>query len=217
MSPPNAAGQVQFVDGKINLGAPVTVSGGQAVYETSALAIGSHSLTATFGPLSSDTSGTWGPSTSAVLPYVMTGTGTGTDTDYVTPGAGNPGTSLTVTTNGTCPSGDTNFDVTVSGTGSTTNPVIAPSATLPTTSTGGYSVALSETLATFAAGQSPPATLSGAYTFTFNCLATLDVPQAGRELRRHHHVPRLGQRQHEHLHQHGNDVGSEPQQFRGLR
>jgi hypothetical protein len=172
VNPPNAAGQVQFMDGTTNLGAPVTVSGGQAVYETSALAVGSHSLTATFGPLPSDTSGSWGLSTSAVLPYVMTGTGTGTDTDYVTPGAGNPATTLTVTTNGTCPSGDTNFDVTVSGTGSTTNPVIAPDAKLPIASSGGYSVALSETMATFAAGQSPPATLSGVYTFTFNCLAT---------------------------------------------
>ena len=46
LSPANAAGQVQFMDGKADLGAPVAVSGGQAVYETSALAGGSHSLTA---------------------------------------------------------------------------------------------------------------------------------------------------------------------------
>ena len=68
------------MDGTTDLGAPVTVSDGQAVYSTLALAAGSHSLTATFGPLSSDTSGTWGSSTSAVLSYVMTGAGTGTGT-----------------------------------------------------------------------------------------------------------------------------------------
>ena len=48
-------------------------------------------------------------------------------------------------------------------------------------------------------------------------LRDLDVPQPGRELHGHHHIPGFGQRQHEHLHQHGNDVGSEPERFRDLR
>ena len=154
MSPPNAAGQVQFMDGTTDLGAPVTVSGGQAVYATSALAIGSHSITATFGPLPSDNSGTWGSSTSAILPYGVITTGAA----YVTPGTGNPGTALTVNTIGFCPAGDTNFDVTVSGTGITTHTTIAPNSPLPTALATGYWLPLSETMSAFAAGRAhrPP-------------------------------------------------------------
>ena len=219
MSPANAAGQVQFMDGTTDLGAPVTVSGGQAVYETSALVAGSHSLTATFGPLASDSSGSWGPSASAALPYTITGTGTGTgtDTDYVTPGVGNAVTTLTINTNGFCPAGNTNADITVFGTGVTTHTIIAPNSPLPQAGPTGYWLPLTETMSTFASEQNPGATLSGAYTFSFNCFASRDVPQLGRELHGHHHVPGLGQRQHEHLHQHGNDVGGEPERFCDLR
>jgi len=95
----------------------------------------------------------------------------GAGTAYVTP-AGNPNTALNVTTSGTCPSGDTNFDVTVSGTGITTHPIISPNSPRPTAGPTGYSLQLSQTLSTFASEQSPPATLSGVYTFTFNCLQT---------------------------------------------
>src|SRR5262249_40262569 len=45
-----AAGSVQFKDGSSNLGAPVAVAGGTGSMSTSALAVGTHSLTAGFIP-----------------------------------------------------------------------------------------------------------------------------------------------------------------------
>lgn len=45
---PAAAGTVQFKDGANNVGAPVTVSSGAATLNTTALSVGSHSLTAEF-------------------------------------------------------------------------------------------------------------------------------------------------------------------------
>src|SRR5271165_6870936 len=97
---------------------------------------------------------------------------TGTGTDYVTPGAGNPETSLTVTTNGFCPSGNTNFDVQVSGAGVTTHSFIEGNSALPTAGAAGYSVTVAQTLSQFASDQSPAATIKGAYEFDFNCLAS---------------------------------------------
>ena len=97
----------------------------------------------------------------------------GSGTAYVTPGAGNPDTALTMNTNGYCPAGDTNGDVQVSGTGVTTShPYIYGNSALPVAGVSGYSVAMSQTMSTFASEQNPPATLSGTYVFTFNCLQT---------------------------------------------
>ncbi|MEU6643436.1 Ig-like domain-containing protein [Saccharomonospora sp. NPDC046836] len=53
VSPAGAAGRVQFTDNGANVGAPVTVSGGQATLATSTLAAGSHSLKAVFLPTNS--------------------------------------------------------------------------------------------------------------------------------------------------------------------
>ncbi|WP_436523350.1 Ig-like domain-containing protein [Actinoplanes sp. HUAS TT8] len=50
VSPSEAAGKVQFTDGGQNLGAPVTVSGGTAVLNTSSLSEGDHGFTAKFVP-----------------------------------------------------------------------------------------------------------------------------------------------------------------------
>lgn len=69
---PQAVGQVQFMDGKSKIGAPVKTSGAKAVLRTSTLAVGTHTLTAVFGPLTSDTTNTWGPSTSAAVRYAVT-------------------------------------------------------------------------------------------------------------------------------------------------
>ena len=63
VNPSTATGSVQFKDGAVNLGAPVTVTGGQAVLVTSALLAGPHSITAVF-----TATGAFGDSTSAVLP-----------------------------------------------------------------------------------------------------------------------------------------------------
>ncbi|MCF3133795.1 Ig-like domain repeat protein [Streptomyces olivochromogenes] len=68
VAPNTAAGTVQFKDGAQALGSPVPVSSGTASLTTSALAVGSHSLTAEFTP--SDASA-YAPSTSAALPYTV--------------------------------------------------------------------------------------------------------------------------------------------------
>src|SRR6266849_3578312 len=48
LTPANATGTVQFLDGVTNLGAPVTVSNGTATLLTSSLSIGGHSITAVY-------------------------------------------------------------------------------------------------------------------------------------------------------------------------
>jgi Big-like domain-containing protein len=65
VTPSTASGTVQFMDGATTLGAPVTVSDGIAstTTSTSALAVGSHALTAVFTPMNSSFS----PSSSPVL------------------------------------------------------------------------------------------------------------------------------------------------------
>ena len=68
VSPSAAAGSVQFKDGTTNLGAPVAVSGGTATYSTTALAQGSHSLTATFIPTDPTA---FSASTSAAKSYLI--------------------------------------------------------------------------------------------------------------------------------------------------
>ena len=53
VSPSNAVGSVQFMDGSTPMGSPVAVSGGTADYTTSALTAAIHSITATFTPTDS--------------------------------------------------------------------------------------------------------------------------------------------------------------------
>jgi len=65
-----AGGTVQFKSGASALGAPVTVSGTTAVLNTTALPVGTDSVTAVFTP--TDTT-TWAPSTSTAISYVITG------------------------------------------------------------------------------------------------------------------------------------------------
>lgn len=67
VTPASAAGTVQFKDGATNLGSAVAVTGGTAVLKTTALAAGTHSLTAVFAATSANTSG----STSAAVSYVV--------------------------------------------------------------------------------------------------------------------------------------------------
>jgi hypothetical protein len=62
VNPSTATGSMQFQDNGVNLGAPVAVSGGQAVLVTSALLAGPHPITAVFTG-----TGSFGGSTSAVL------------------------------------------------------------------------------------------------------------------------------------------------------
>ncbi|MGW7523306.1 Ig-like domain repeat protein [Streptomyces sp. NPDC054783] len=50
VAPASAAGTVQFRDNGTALGAPATVTGGTATFSTTALAVGTHSLTADFTP-----------------------------------------------------------------------------------------------------------------------------------------------------------------------
>src|SRR5688572_943510 len=63
VTPSTATGSVQFKDGLVNLGAPVTVSSGQAALATSALLAGGHSITAVF-----TATGAFGNSTSPTVP-----------------------------------------------------------------------------------------------------------------------------------------------------
>lgn len=61
------AGTVQFKDGSAALGSPVAVTGGSASLTTSALSVGSHSLTAVFTSTAANVSG----STSNTVTYVV--------------------------------------------------------------------------------------------------------------------------------------------------
>ena len=72
ITPSGLTGTVQFLDGTIDIGAPVAVSGGQASLSTTSLTVGSHSLTAIFTPGSAAASG----SRSNVVPYVVNASGT---------------------------------------------------------------------------------------------------------------------------------------------
>jgi hypothetical protein len=65
---PTAAGTVQFKDGATNLGSPVTVSGGQALFSTTTLSVATHTITAVFSP--TDTAAFTG-STSPGITYVI--------------------------------------------------------------------------------------------------------------------------------------------------
>ncbi|GGJ12660.1 Ig-like domain-containing protein [Streptomyces brasiliensis] len=68
VSPATATGTVRFLDGTTQLGSPVTVSGGTATLSTSSLAVGTHSLKASFTPADP---AVYGPSVSAALSYTV--------------------------------------------------------------------------------------------------------------------------------------------------
>ncbi|BCY05877.1 Ig-like domain-containing protein [Actinoplanes sp. L3-i22] len=67
VTPATAAGSVQFKDGADNLGAAVTVASGAAQLKTSALAAGSHSITAVFTPTTAGVSGSTSAATTVVV------------------------------------------------------------------------------------------------------------------------------------------------------
>jgi hypothetical protein len=95
VTPTAAAGNVQFYDGSTAIGTPVAVAAGIAQTTTSALSIGSHSLTAKFTPTNPSA---YAASTSAGSAYTVTGI----------PGSFHPLTPCRVfdtrATSGTCPS-----------------------------------------------------------------------------------------------------------------
>ena len=95
ITPATAVGTIQFKDGTTNLGDPVAVSNGTAAGSTSTLAAGSRSLTAVFTPTNPTT---FGPSTSPIVPFVVTGT-TATNTTMTTSPASQvaQGTPVTLT------------------------------------------------------------------------------------------------------------------------
>lgn len=66
-------GSVQFNDGQTNLGAAVTLSGGVATISTSNLAVGTHSLVATYSGDANNVASTTPPLTVTVSNYVLTG------------------------------------------------------------------------------------------------------------------------------------------------
>jgi hypothetical protein len=80
VTPAAAAGTVQFRDGATNIGAPVTVSSGNASQTTTTLAVGSHQLTAVFTPT---TPTLYSTSTSPAVTYVIAGA-TATSTTLAT-------------------------------------------------------------------------------------------------------------------------------------
>jgi hypothetical protein len=69
VAPSSAAGSVQFKDGSTNLGSPIAVSGGTAVFSTTSLSTGSHSITGTFVPTDSSA---FSASTSAPVTVIVT-------------------------------------------------------------------------------------------------------------------------------------------------
>ncbi|MGH3825970.1 MAG: Ig-like domain-containing protein [Pseudonocardiaceae bacterium] len=81
---PAAAGTVQFKDGTANIGSPVVVRNGTASGLTSTLAVGSRSLSAVFAP-DNPTAST--PSTSPMVPFVVTGATDTTTTLTISPTA----------------------------------------------------------------------------------------------------------------------------------
>jgi hypothetical protein len=97
VTPATATGTVTFEDGSTALGTG-TISGGAATYSTSALAVGSHSITASYGGDTNDSSGT-----SSVLTQTMNPTPQVVTTSL---SAGTLGTSYSATlaaTGGTTP------------------------------------------------------------------------------------------------------------------
>jgi len=144
ITPATAPGTVQFKDGASNIGAAVPVVAGAATTSTSALATGSHSLTAVFTPTNPPANPTqYAGSTSPVVTYgitaaptsvalaVNTGTGFGlspvTFTATVTPGGAQGTVSFTDNGNpiGTAPTGSGTSLLTTSALATGSHSVVA--------------------------------------------------------------------------------------------
>lgn len=94
---PSAAGSVQFKDGTTNLGSPVAVVSGHAPLSTTALTVGTHSITAVFTPTDSTA---FSGSTSTAISYVVNplpATATTTTLDVTPTSPITVGTSSTLT------------------------------------------------------------------------------------------------------------------------
>lgn len=94
------------------------------------------------------------------------------------PATGNDSSTMTVDTSGPCTNAaSTNANVTMTGAGFPAAGINVTSniglGALSTNAAGGYSFPLGDTLKNFALLQSPPAALSGVYTFSFNCRPAL--------------------------------------------
>ncbi len=88
-------GSVQFENGGVAIGSPVTVSNGTAQDNVTGLAVGTSQLTAVFTPTAG---AAFAPSTSAAVPYTVTGaTATNTSLGVSPASPQNVGTSVTLT------------------------------------------------------------------------------------------------------------------------
>jgi hypothetical protein len=96
----------------------------------------------------------------------------------ISPATGIDANTMTVDTSGPCTNpSSTNANVTMTGSGFPAAGINVSSnialANVPGNAAGGYSFPLGDTLQQFALLQSPPATLTGVYTFSFNCRPAL--------------------------------------------
>jgi hypothetical protein len=111
------------------------------------------------------------PANAAVIGSLAFSPATGTDTS-----------AISVTTSGLCPGGATNLIATVTGTGFPAAGQVAVAniaiTSVPVTN-GGYQLPLAGTMRDLANLQSPPATLSGAYTFTVTCRTAFNPASLG--------------------------------------
>ena len=103
-------------------------------------------------------------------------------TASATPATGTDTTSISLTTSGQCPAGATNLIATVTGTGFPAAGQVAVAnasiSAFPVVN-GGYQLPLAGSMRDLANLQSPPATLSGAYTFTVTCRTAFNPASLG--------------------------------------
>jgi putative ABC transporter-associated repeat protein len=131
VSPVTAAGWVEFFDGTASLGF-TAVTAGQAVLTTSALAGGSHPLTARYTPTYANDHT---PSTSPPITLVVTGTGTPSSSPTPTPTASAPATAAPSRTT-VAPSRTSAAPSSTAPSSTTTSPATSPSPNCtPTTHT----------------------------------------------------------------------------------
>jgi hypothetical protein len=129
VTPPTAAGTVQFKDGTANLGNPVIVSNGMASGTTSTLTVGSHPLTAVFAPANP---AAFSPSTSSAVMFVVaapagaTTTSTALAASPVSPVAQGTPVTLTATVTPATAAGTVQFK---DGTANLGNPVTVSNGT----------------------------------------------------------------------------------------
>ncbi len=178
---PAAAGTVQFMDGASALGAPQTVSGGQAMFSTSSLSVATHSITAVFTPTDG---AAFAGSTSPAVSYVITGqTSTDLGTLSFLPTTGRDVTPLLATTHSTgakagCPTGTTNVTGVVNGPGGWSDiPAISNTAQGVST-TADFSIPVTDTFSGLASSNGLTIT-PGEYDFTLICQDSLGTAVFG--------------------------------------